>query len=91
MTRQGGGYDVSKSRVRYQKNKELTQHANHIPQQRARIIILDHHLEQAQLHDVVDTDQLLGYLPQTVEMSHRHVRRQPLRSRTVGDVDVEAV
>lgn len=70
---------------------QLTQHANRIPQQRPRIIVPDHHLEQPQLHDVVDPDQILGYLPQRVEMSHPYVRRQPWRGGAVGYVDVETV
>ena len=73
------------------KRDQLTQHLQHIQQQRLRIIVLDNHLEQPQLHDVVRANQMLGDLGQCVEMSHRHVRRQPLLVRAVRDVDVEAV
>lgn len=43
------------------------------------------------MHDVVHADEMLWDLAQGVELSHGHVRWQPLLVWAVGNVDVEAV
>ena len=58
-----------------------TQHPQNIPQQRPGIIVLDHHLKQPQLQNIVFASQMLGDLAQSVELSYRHVWRQPLLVR----------
>ena len=68
-----------------------TQHPQHASQQGSRIIVLDDHLEQSQLHDIVNPDQTLGDHAQSIELSDLHILRQPLLVRAVGDVDIEAV
>ena len=37
----------------YNEIRTPTQHPQHVPQQRPRIIVLDNHLEQSQMHDIV--------------------------------------
>ena len=71
--------------------KSLTQHLQHIPQQRSWIIVLDDYLEQPQLQYVVDTNILQRNLAQGVEISHRDVFWEPLLRRAVRDVNVKAI
>ena len=70
---------------------ELTQHRQHVLQDRSELVIFNKDEGELNMDDIVRLNELLGNLLENVEVIECHVRGQPFFRWGLRDIEVEAV